>query len=53
MSDESQKDSETSSRNKNYGAQEHLAHLLRIGYQKDSLIIKDFVFKNNLEIPAE
>lgn len=53
MSDESQQDSETSSRNKSYGAQDHLAHLLKIGYQKDSLIIKDFVLKNNLEIPTE
>lgn len=49
MSDEIPVDAEGSTRNKNYGPGEHLAHLLKIGYKPDSMTIKSFVDTHNLQ----
>ena len=41
-------DAESVTRNKTYGAFEHLQHLLKIGWSADSQIIKKFLIENNL-----
>ncbi|MDJ0626265.1 MAG: hypothetical protein QNJ31_07875 [Candidatus Caenarcaniphilales bacterium] len=48
MSDGIPVDAEGSTRNKNYGPQDHLLHLLKVGHQPDSVIIKNFVQEHNL-----
>ena len=42
-------DAEGVTRNRQYGPGDHLRHLLRIGYQQDSVIIKQFVQEHNLQ----
>lgn len=42
-------DAEGSTRNKNYGPQDHLMHLLKVGHQPDSVLIKNFIQEHNLE----
>jgi|GEM_PF-3109461 len=49
MSDEASIDAESSTRNKRYGAYEHLLHLLSIGHAGDSALIRGFARENNLE----
>lgn len=49
MAEEIPVDAEGSTRNRNYGPQEHLAHLLKIGYETDSVVIKNFVLAHQLE----
>ena len=49
MSDESQLDAESISRNKKYTAEDHLRHLLKIGHAKTSPVIKKFVEENSLQ----
>ena len=41
-------DAESVTRNKAYGANEHLKHLLKIGWLPDSQVIKKFLSENNL-----
>ena len=41
-------DAESITRNKTYGAQEHLQHLLKIGWSPDSQLMKKFLTQNNL-----
>ncbi|MDX1920928.1 MAG: hypothetical protein SFU25_09375 [Candidatus Caenarcaniphilales bacterium] len=48
MSEEIPIDAEGSTRNKNYGPGEHLQHLIKIGYELDSSIIKTFVETHSL-----
>ncbi len=48
MSDEIPVDAEGATRNRNYGPQEHLSHLLKIGHQPDSFTIKTFVEQHGL-----
>jgi hypothetical protein len=49
MSEEIPVDAEGSTRNKNYGPQEHLAHLIKVGHKPDSVIIRNFVQLHQLE----
>lgn len=46
--DELSLDAESVTRNKTYGALDHLQHLLRIGWSPDSQLIKKFLKENNL-----
>ncbi len=41
-------DAESITRNKTYGAVDHLQHLLKIGWTPDSQIIKKLMKENNL-----
>ena len=41
-------DAESVTRNKTYGAGDHLKHLLKIGWAPDSQIIKKMMKENNL-----
>ena len=41
-------DAESVTRNKTYGAHDHLQHLLRVGWSPDSQLIKKFLKENNL-----
>ena len=41
-------DAESVTRNKSYGAIEHLEHLLKIGWLPDSPLIKKFLNQNSL-----
>jgi hypothetical protein len=41
-------DAEGSTRNKIYSAGEHLSHLVKIGYELDSTVIKTFVEEHSL-----
>ena len=41
-------DAESVTRNKTYGAFDHLQHLLKIGWSPDSQLIKKFLRENNL-----
>ena len=43
-------DAESVTRNKTYGAFDHLQHLLKIGWSPDSQLIKKFLKENNLSI---
>ncbi len=49
MSEEIPVDAEGSTRNKSYGPQEHLTHLIKVGHKSDSVIIKNFVQLHQLE----
>ncbi len=49
MSEEIPVDAEGSTRNKNYGSSEHLAHLLKVGHKADSIIIRNFVLEHQLQ----
>lgn len=40
-------DAESITRNKTYGALDHLEHLLRVGWPPDSQLIKKFLKENN------
>lgn len=46
--DELNLDAESVTRNKTYGALDHLQHLLKIGWSPDSQLIKKFLKENNL-----
>lgn len=46
-------DAENIDKNKFYTAEDHLMHLLKIGYSPDSLIIKQFAEQNNLQVKLE
>ncbi|MFN5539494.1 MAG: hypothetical protein ACK481_05490 [Candidatus Melainabacteria bacterium] len=48
MSEEVPVDAEGSTRNKNYSAQDHLNHLLKVGHKPDSIVIKNFVEEHRL-----
>ena len=48
MSDESL-DAENSTRNKSYDASDHLRHLIKLGHQHNSHIIKNFVTEHELQ----
>ncbi len=41
-------DAESVTRNKTYGAFDHLQHLLKIGWSPDTQLIKKFLRENNL-----
>lgn len=41
-------DAESVTRNKSYGAIDHLEHLLKIGWMPDSPLIKNFLSQNGL-----
>lgn len=41
-------DAESITRNKSYGAIDHLHHLLKIGWSPDSPLIKKYLKENNL-----
>lgn len=43
-------DAEGVTRNKNYGAVDHLQHLLKIGWSPDSQLIKKFMRENGLTL---
>lgn len=49
MNEEIPVDAEGSTRNKNYSPQEHLRHLLKIGYSPDSVVVKHFVGIHQLD----
>lgn len=53
MSDEAPIDAEGSTRNKNYSSAEHLQHLVKIGYELDSSIIRTFVEEHSLHDQLE
>lgn len=41
-------DAESVTRNKSYGAIDHLQHLIKVGWSPDSPVIKKFLKENNL-----
>lgn len=47
LMDEAKLDAESITRNKNYTAQDHLVHLLKVGWAPDSPVVKKFL-QNNL-----
>lgn len=41
-------DAESITKNKSYGALDHLQHLLKLGWSPESQLIKKFLIENNL-----
>lgn len=52
MKDQTQ-DAECQARNKVSSAKEHLEHLRRIGHKNNSMVIKEFIEKNRVELMNE